>query len=76
METIRILIQFHRMPGSLYYEISLAVSVASLIAQWYLKKHGKDETANLVKGLTLLGLGAICIEAIMKMLKMIGNIMT
>jgi hypothetical protein len=67
--------QFHNMPGSGYYEIALGVSIASLIAQWYLKKKGKEETANLVKGLTLLGLGAICVEAIMTMLKMIGNIL-
>lgn len=75
METWRIIISLHHMPGAGYYEVALGATVVSLVAQYYLKKRGNEEAANLVKGLTLLGLGAICIEAIMTMLHMIGNIL-
>ncbi len=76
METLKILISLHNMPGAGYYEASLAVAIGSLVAQYYLKKRGNEEGANLVKGLTLLGLGAICVEAVMTMLHLIGNILT
>ena len=76
METWKILVSLHNMPGAGYYEASLAVAIGSLIIQYYLKRRGNEEAANLTKGLTLLGLGAICVEAIMQMLHLIGNILT
>ena len=75
METWRILVNFHHMAGAGYYEIAIGASVASLVLQYYLKRRGNEEGAKLIKGLTLLGLGAVCIEAIMKMLHMIGQIL-
>lgn len=76
METWRILVELHNMPGAQFYELSLLVSLASLVAQYYMKRRGNEDAANLVKGITLLGLGAICVEAVMKMLKLIGGILT
>lgn len=75
METWRILVQLHNMPGAGYYEVALGASIASLYLQYHFKKNGKEEAANLTKGLTILGLGAICIEAIMTMLKLMGQIL-
>lgn len=63
------------MPGAGFYEASIAVSIVSMVAQYYLARKGNEEAAKLVKGLTLLGLGAICVEAIMQMLHLIGNIL-
>lgn len=75
METWRILVELHNMPGAEYYEIALGVSAVSLYLQYWFKKRGNEDAANLTKGLTLLGLGAICVEAIMQMLHLIGNIL-
>lgn len=75
METLRILTDFHARPGSLYYEIAIGSASISLVTQYYLKKYGKEEAANLAKGLTLLGLGAVFVESIMKMLRLMSAIL-
>lgn len=63
------------MQGSGWYELSLGITVASALWQHYLKKHGREETAKLVKGITLLGLGAICMEAFLTAFRWMGEIL-
>lgn len=75
METWKALKHFHYMQGSGWYELSLGVSLASILWQHYLKKQGKVETANLVRGITLVGLGAICMEAFFRAIRYMSEVL-